>query len=355
MDYHQGKERSKSLKRAFEATNDDRSRLTLSGLNLNGPLRRPKFNRVKVTGFCLTNQICDTSKKGVLMNTTTSGRSSGKTTTDPILVVDSYARGISIGRVDPQEKKLGLQVDGERKEGEAMLRSRYVMRSGQPLQDLERNLARLSARGELRRTTIVFGVTTDPFHPFDEKFATSMKFLEIFERYSPGRLVIQTRSPLVVIGLPLLKKVRASTCIAIGIETPNDAIRQRYTPELPSVTERWKTVRALRRFGLTVGVQVSPMLPYGDWRADAGAFADELCEEADFITVRSITQATGTARPNTPIARKLIADRQFFWLRHDTHRHLEQAIARRAEGKLLHPVDVDIPDPQIALFGTDPS
>jgi hypothetical protein len=286
------------------------------------------------------------------MDTTTSGRSAVKTT-DPILVVDSYARGISIGKVDPQEKKLGLQVDGERKEGDVTLRSRYVMRSGQPLLDLERNLARLSARGELRRTTVVFGVTTDPLHPFDEKFATSMKFLEIFERYAPGRLIIQTRSPLVVIGLPLLKKVRASTCVTIGIETPNDAIRQRYTPELPSVTERWKTVRALRRFGLTVGVQVSPMLPYGDWRADAGAFADELCEEADFITVRSITQAAGTPRPNTPIARKLIADRQFFWLRHDTHRHLEQAIARRAESKLLHPADAELPNPQMALFGTD--
>jgi DNA repair photolyase len=150
------------------------------------------------------------------------------------------------------------------------------MQSQQPLADLERNLERLSVRGELRQSTIIFGVTTDPFHPFDEKFATSMKFLELFERYSPGKLIIQTRSPLVVIGLPILKKVKNTTFVSIGLETPSDDIRLRYTPQLPSVSERWKTVRALRRFGLKVGIQVAPLLPYGDWRQDAAAFAEDL-------------------------------------------------------------------------------
>jgi hypothetical protein len=286
------------------------------------------------------------------MNTTTTSRTSGHSSTNPILVVDSYARGISIGKVDVAEKGLELQVDEERRDNSMLLRSRYVMKSGEPLLDLERHLARLSARGELRRTTVVFGVTTDPFHPFDEKFATSMKFLEIFERFVPGRLIIQTRSPLVVIGLPLLKKVRSTTCVTIGLETPNDDVRLRYTPDLPTVTERWKTVRALKRFGLKVGIQVSPMLPYGDWRADAGNFANELCEEADYISVKSIVQCAKNPRPSNLIARKLTADRQFFWLRQDTHRPLEEAIRQRAPEKLLHPAGVEMPNPQMALFGT---
>lgn len=287
------------------------------------------------------------------MNTTTTSRGPVRSSACPILVVDSYARGISIGKIDPAGKGLELQVDEERKENPMLLRSRYVMRNGEPLLDLERHLERLSARGELRRTTVVFGVTTDPFHPFDEKFATSMKFLEIFERFQPGRLVIQTRSPLVVIGLPILKKVRSTTCITIGLETPRDEIRLRYTPDLPSVTERWKTVRALKRFGLKVGIQVSPMLPYGDWRTDAGTFADELCEEADYIAIKSIAQGSKGARPSNLIARKLTADRQFFWLRHDTHRPLEEAIRQRAPEKLLHPAGVEMPNPQMALFGTN--
>ena len=267
----------------------------------------------------------------------------------PILVVDSYARGISIGRIDPAGSGLELEMDGERSTPMS-LRSRYVMKQGEPLVDLERHLQRLSTRGELRRATVVFGVTTDPFHPFDEKFATSMKFLELFERYVPGSLVIQTRSPLVVIGLPMLKKVRETTFVSVGIETPLDEVARRYTPDLPTVEERWKTVRALKRFGLKVGVQVAPILPYGDWRKDAGAFADKLCTEADYVTVRSLIQTCGVPRPTTPLARKLANDRQFFWLRQDSQTPLLNALVERDAKKLFHPAGLQPADPQLKLF-----
>jgi DNA repair photolyase len=240
-------------------------------------------------------------------------------------------------------------MDGERSTPMS-LRSRYVMKQGEPLVDLERHLQRLSARGELRRATVVFGVTTDPFHPFDEKFATSMKFLELFERYVPGRLVIQTRSPLVVIGLPMLKKVRETTYVSIGIETPLEEVARRYTPDLPTVEERWKTVRALRRFGLKVGVQVAPILPYGDWRKDAPAFAQRLCAEGDYVTVRSILQTCGVPRPTTPLARKLASDRQFFWLRQDSQNPLLDAVIEHDAKKLYHPAGLLPVDPQLRLF-----
>ncbi len=279
---------------------------------------------------------------------TTSGAEVGKPA-HPILVVDSYARGISIGRIDPLGAGLELEMEGERMRPMS-LRSRYVMKKGEPLGDLERHLQRLSARGELRRATVVFGVTSDPFHPFDEKFATSMKFLELFDRYAPGKLVIQTRSPLVVIGLPMLKKIRGSTYVTVGIETPVEEVARRYTPDLPTVSERWKTVRALRRFGLRVGVQVAPILPYGDWRRDAEAFASQLCAEADFIAIRSLIQVAGVARPSTPLARKLATDRNFFWLRQDTHVPLLEAVAERDATKLFHPAGLQPVDPQLRLF-----
>lgn len=285
------------------------------------------------------------------MNDLQTGRPAPTKSPYPVLVVDSYSRGISIGRIDPNGPGLDLQIEGEQKSS-IPLRSRYVMRSGEPLADLERHLDRLSEKGELRRATVIFGVTTDPFHPFDEKFATSMKFLELFERYQPGRLVIQTRSPLVVIGIPMLKKARETTCVAIGIETPLEQISRRYTPDLPTVEERWKTVRALRRFGIRVGIQVSPILPYGDWRGSAKAFASELCENADFVSIRSIMQASGPGRANTPLARKLAQDRQFFWLRHDSHQPLVEAVQSVAEERLIHPATTAPADPQIQLFGS---
>jgi hypothetical protein len=268
----------------------------------------------------------------------------------PILVVDSYARGISIGRVGVGEHNYQLQIEGNLKAGPGALRSRYVMQAGEPLRDLERNLSKLSSRGELRRTTVVFGVTTDPFHPFDEKFATSMRFLELFERYAPGKLIIQTRSPLIVIGLPVLKRMRDNTYVQIGLETPLEDVRVRYTPELPTVSERWKTIRALKRFGFKVGAQVGPILPYGDWRTDAREFSEELAKEADFISVHSISDLAGGGRPAGALATKLAADRQFFWLRRDTSQPLIDALASTAPEKLFHPAELEIPDRQMVLF-----
>lgn len=277
--------------------------------------------------------------------------SAGRRRETPILVVDSYARGISIGRVGEGQKSYQLQIDGANPAGSGGLRSRYVLQSGEPLQDLERHLSRLSTRGELRRTTVVFGVTTDPFHPFDEKFATSMKFLELFEKYAPGKLVVQTRSPLIVIGLPILKQIRHNTFVLIGLETPREEVRLRYTPDLPTVAERWKTVRALRRFGFKVGIQVGPILPYGDWRADALGFAEDLVAEAEFVSIQSIADTSGSSRPSCALARKLAADRAFFWLRADTKRPLLDALETLAPEKIYHPAQLQVPDPQLALFG----
>ena len=97
-------------------------------------------------------------------------------------------------------------------------------------------------------------------------------------------------------------------------------------------------------------MQVAPILPYGDWRKDAHAFAEQLCREADFVTVKSVIQASGVPRPQTPVARKLATDRQFFWLRQDSQVPLLDAIAAIDEGKLFHPAGLTPVDPQLKLF-----
>jgi hypothetical protein len=268
----------------------------------------------------------------------------------PVLLVDSHAHGISIGGTTSTSAEGVELVLHEGDKAPTRLRSRYVLNRGEPLADLERNLQKLSQRGELRRATVVFGVGHDPFHPFDEKFAVSMKFLELFEQYAPGRLVIQTRSPLIVIGMPVLKRLRDSTSILVGIETPHQDIAARYTPHLPTVEERFKTVRALRRFGLHAGIQVGPILPYGDWRRDADKFAAQLCDEADFLVVRSVVQMSDKSRPTSTVARMLAAERSFFWLRQDSHVPLVEAITRIDPTKLFHPSSLEAREPQLTLF-----
>ena len=114
--------------------------------------------------------------------------------------------------------------------------------------------------------------------------------------------------------------------------------------------ERFKTARALRRFGLHVGIQVGPILPYGDWRRDADAFAKKLCEEGDFLVVRSVAQMSERGRPTSAVARMLAAERSFFWLRQDSHVPLTEAIRVRDEKKLFHPSALEVREPQLKLF-----
>jgi hypothetical protein len=82
----------------------------------------------------------------------------------------------------------------------------------------------------------------------------------------------------------------------------------------------------------------------------AGQFAEKLCGEADYVTVRSMIQTSGVPRPTTPVARKLASDRQFFWLRQDSHTPLLDAVLATNSKKLFHPAGLQPSDPQLKLF-----
>jgi DNA repair photolyase len=287
--------------------------------------------------------------------------SSGFKSPDPAVLtytVDSFANGIAFGQhklkagADPRDfYALRLEDDAEL----VRLRSRYTLNKNNPFCELERHLMRLSNQGVLRSSVIYFGTTTDPFFPFEHKFDASMKFLELFRRYTPGLLVIQTRSPLIVIAMPVLSKLGKHCAVTIGLETNLEESVRRYTPGLPRIEERLKTVNALRKFGIEVTLQASPILPYGDWKNDAARFAETLVEHGDYVYVRSITDGSDRVERKiraTGLAQKLAQDRKFHWLRPDTANMVISAIEKIAPQKLLVPKRSEIVDKQVKLFGT---
>ncbi len=259
--------------------------------------------------------------------------------------VDSFANGIAFGQQklpDGADRRdyftLRLRDDTEL----IRLRSRYCLHKENPLYELELHLMRLSRQGILSRSVIYFGTTTDPFFPFEGKFDASMKFLELFKRYTPGQLIVQTRSPLLVIAMPVLKKLGQHVSVTLGVETNIDEVSRRYTPTLPRVSERLQCARALRRFGVEVTLQVAPVLPYGDWRKDADHFAETLIDAADFIHVRPLCSNSSKEdrRVIAPeIAKALSLERKFHWLRPDSADPLIHSIQLRAPEKLVvkHP------------------
>lgn len=270
--------------------------------------------------------------------------------------VDSFANGIAFGQhkfpdsEDPRDHYC-LKIDDDTEL--TRLRSRYTLNKQNPFCELERHLMRLSSQGVLRSACVYFGVTTDPFLPFEAKFDASMRFLELFKKYTPGLLVVQTRSPLLVIAMPVLTRLGCHCAVTLGLETNLEESARRYTSQLPRVEERLKMATALRRFGIEVNIQVAPVLPYGDWKADAGRFADTLVQHADGIHVRSITDGSERVerrlRTNV-VAQKLAQDRKFHWLRPDSARVLLTEIEKRAPEKLILKDRPHLKDRQMPLF-----
>lgn len=281
-----------------------------------------------------------------------------------VYTVDAFQGGIALGehKVPAGRSGNAFALHLEERSGTVPLRGRYFFHRDNPRVALERQLMKLSKAGVLRRSTIYFGVTSDPFLPFESKFDLARQFLEVFERYVPGLLHIQTRSSLVVLMMPLLKSLGKHVAVTIGIETPLEDVVKRYTPELPTVGERLRTVRALRECGIQTNLQVAPVLPYGDWKHDAPAFAEQLVNNADHVVIAAAlaphgVDATSSGRTGgnfmtnrSRLVRALSASRQYFWLRPDSALPLLEAVTTIAPEKLKAPTYTHLEDPQLSIF-----
>lgn len=273
-----------------------------------------------------------------------------------ILGIDSQRNGVSIGRAAvaaDADIRSQFRLRYDERGLNTFLKRFYAVGARGEVELLEMHLMRLKKSGVLARTEIYFGVYGDPFHPFDEKFHVSLRFLELLSRYQPGRLVIQTRSPLIVLAAPVLERLKSCCTVTMGIETLSQEVAAELTPDLPQVSERLATMRTLRTFGLRVGVQMSPLLPYGNWREDAAAVAQILNQEADLIWVEGIINSLQHREKliaKLPLARKMHLKRFFHWLRPDSAVPLVAALRDACPEKLVMPERNFLIDKQLSLF-----
>ncbi len=218
---------------------------------------------------------------------------------------------------------------------------------------LERHLSRLHKKGLLKSAVFYFGTTADPFMSFHKRFDVTTACLQLLERYRPGRLVIQTRSPMAIAALPTLRLLREDAVVVVPIETHLERAIARYTPGQPKIAERLVMIQGLRRQDVRVNLCAAPLLPYGDYNRDCWDFAELLDRYGDFITVGSLAHKSPASEKqlkDLPIARKLSADEQFLWLRPNAHQPLYQALSVVAPEKLRLPVSAPSAPSQMALF-----
>jgi DNA repair photolyase len=159
---------------------------------------------------------------------------------------------------------------------------------------------------------------TDPYLPAERSLRLTRGILEALLPHQP-RLLMQTRGPLVVRDLDLLRQFRAVR-VNVSIPTDSEEVRQAFEPKAPPLERRWEAVAAIRAAGVPVGICVTPMLPL----ENPVAFVERLTRlRPDVLVTQEFHDACGGFGADTgEAARRLLAERR--WTADDYLRCVEQ-------------------------------
>ncbi|HEX5270457.1 MAG TPA: radical SAM protein [Gemmataceae bacterium] len=159
---------------------------------------------------------------------------------------------------------------------------------------------------------------TDPYLPAERSLGLTRGILEALLPHQP-RLLIQTRGPLVVRDLDLLRQFR-SVRVNVSIPADSEEVRLAFEPKAPPLERRWDAVAEARKAGVPVGVCVTPMLPL----SDPAAFVQRLAAlRPDVLVTQDFHDAGGGFGADTgTAARALLAERR--WTADDYRRCVEE-------------------------------
>jgi DNA repair photolyase len=103
---------------------------------------------------------------------------------------------------------------------------------------------------------------TDPYVPAERSVGLTRGILEALVPHQP-RLLVQTRGPLVVRDIDILKRF-ASLRVNMTIPTDDEEVKAAFEPKASPLERRWRALADLVAEGIPVGVCVTPMLPLRD-------------------------------------------------------------------------------------------
>jgi DNA repair photolyase len=137
-------------------------------------------------------------------------------------------------------------------------------------------LLRLEINKKRRATVWISGVC-DPYQPLERKYELTRKCLEILAQ-NDWPVVIQTRSPMVLRDMDILKEGRFFE-VGLTITTADDNIRKLFEPHAPPIMERLGALDELHRSGIRTYTMIAPMLP------GAEDLMSHLAGKVDYIRV----------------------------------------------------------------------
>ena len=145
---------------------------------------------------------------------------------------------------------------------------------------------------------------TDPYLPAERGLELTRGILEALLPHQP-RLLIQTRGPLVVRDLDLLKQFVAVR-VNMSIPTDSEETRLTFEPKAPALERRWQAIAQVRAAGIPAGICVTPMLPL----SDPATFIQRLVDfDPDVLVLQDFHDSQGRFGADTgPKARRLLAE-----------------------------------------------
>lgn len=103
----------------------------------------------------------------------------------------------------------------------------------------------------------------DPMLPFESGFKSSLDWLNRFEKIQrDSAIIFRTRSPLVVLLAPVLRRLKSRIKLIIPIEALSDSLHFQLDPEskLPRPSERMQAAKALHQLGFEVELELQPFV-----------------------------------------------------------------------------------------------
>jgi DNA repair photolyase len=159
----------------------------------------------------------------------------------------------------------------------------------------KRNAAELLRRELRPHQTIYCSPLTDPYQPAEDRECLMPGILQAVADARPRAFVIQTRGPLVLRDVELLRAAGAR--VSFSVTTDRDEVRRVFEPHCAPIEERWRAIAALRSAGVPVTATLAPILP-----CDPGALIARALREtdgavvADPFHVRAVKRSGATTR-----------------------------------------------------------
>jgi len=111
--------------------------------------------------------------------------------------------------------------------------------------------------------TIYMSSVTDPYQPLERELCLTQSILQELIDYHQVRLVIQTRSPLIMRDIDLFKRF-GHIQINMTITTDSEIVRKVFEPFCPSNTDRLEAIKTIYKAGIGACITMTPLLPIDD-------------------------------------------------------------------------------------------